>query len=172
MLSSLARRAFSTSAKPYRILGVQQVAIGGANLSALTDLWTDAFDAKKIGDFQSESENVDENIMTLGKGPLGTIEIDLMTSLNPDKKPNPSSPALNHLGLWVDDINACYDHMQSAGYVFAPGGIRKGAAGHDICFLHPKPKQGKGGEGTAKESSLSSCRHPPRSSRPGRTLND
>ena len=21
---------------------------------------------------------------------------------------------------------------------FAPGGIRAGAAGHDICFLHPK----------------------------------
>jgi len=151
MLSSLSRRSLSTASKPYRILGVQQVAIGGANLTALTDLWTGAFDAKKIGDFQSESENVDENIMTVGKGPLGTIEIDLMMALDPAKKPNPSSPALNHLGLWVDDINACVEHMTGAGYVFAPGGIRKGAAGHDICFLHPKPKTGKGGEGVLIE---------------------
>ena len=21
---------------------------------------------------------------------------------------------------------------------FAPGGVRKGAAGHDVCFIHPK----------------------------------
>jgi lactoylglutathione lyase len=22
---------------------------------------------------------------------------------------------------------------------FTPGGIRKGASGHDVCFIHPKP---------------------------------
>jgi lactoylglutathione lyase len=28
--------------------------------------------------------------------------------------------------------------LTSMGVRFAPGGIRKGAAGFDICFLHPK----------------------------------
>ena len=128
-----------------------QVAIGGSSLSALTELWSTALDAKKIGDFQSASENVSENIMTLGKGPLGATEIALMTSLDSSKKPNPSSPSLNHVGLWVDDLAACHAHMTTNGYVFAPGGIRPGADGHNICFLHPKPKEGKGGEGVLIE---------------------
>jgi lactoylglutathione lyase len=25
---------------------------------------------------------------------------------------------------------------------FTPGGIRKGAAGHDVCFIHPKSAEG------------------------------
>ena len=36
---------------------------------------------------------------------------------------------------------------------FAPGGIRKGAAGHDICFIHPKGNDEfpLGGEGVLIE---------------------
>ena len=36
---------------------------------------------------------------------------------------------------------------------FAPGGIRKGAAGHDICFIHPKGSDEfpVGGEGVLIE---------------------
>jgi lactoylglutathione lyase len=36
---------------------------------------------------------------------------------------------------------------------FAPGGIRKGAAGHDICFIHPKGNDEfpVGGEGVLIE---------------------
>ena len=34
------------------------------------------------------------------------------------------------------------------GVRFTPGGIRKGAAGHDVCFIHPKgdraPRSGEG----------------------------
>ena len=36
---------------------------------------------------------------------------------------------------------------------FAPGGIRKGAAGHDITFIHPKGNEASpiGGEGVLIE---------------------
>ena len=36
---------------------------------------------------------------------------------------------------------------------FAPGGIRKGAAGFDICFIHPKGNEESpiGGEGVLIE---------------------
>jgi lactoylglutathione lyase len=36
---------------------------------------------------------------------------------------------------------------------FAPGGIRKGAAGFDICFIHPKGNEDSpvGGEGVLIE---------------------
>jgi lactoylglutathione lyase len=41
--------------------------------------------------------------------------------------------------LWVDDLDAAYSWLQTQGVRFAPGGIRRGAAGHDVCFVHPKP---------------------------------
>ncbi len=40
------------------------------------------------------------------------------------------------------------DHLKSEGVRFA-GGIRKGAGGHDVAFIHPKgnTESPKGGEG-------------------------
>ena len=40
--------------------------------------------------------------------------------------------------LWVDDLARAVEWMTANGVRFAPGGIRKGAAGFDICFIHPK----------------------------------
>jgi len=43
--------------------------------------------------------------------------------------------------------------LEAQGVRFAPGGIRKGAAGHDICFIHPKGNEPFpiGGEGVLIE---------------------
>jgi lactoylglutathione lyase len=89
------------------------------------------------GHFQSERENVDEDICTLGQGPL-KVEVDLMQPLDIDKKPAVHTTPLNHIGLWIDDLPAAVNWLTSQGLRFAPGGIRKGAAGFDICFVHPK----------------------------------
>ena len=89
------------------------------------------------GNFQSESENVDEDIAILGSGPF-KVEVDLMQPLDPDKKPRVQTPPLNHVGLWIDDLPAAVAWLQARGVRFAPGGIRKGASGFDICFIHPK----------------------------------
>ena len=48
---------------------------------------------------------------------------------------------LNHIGLWIDDLPKAVEWLTSRGVRFAPGGVRKGAAGHDICFLHPKANE-------------------------------
>ena len=45
---------------------------------------------------------------------------------------------LNHVGLWIDDLPAAVDWLTARGVRFAPGGIRQGASGFDITFLHPK----------------------------------
>ena len=54
---------------------------------------------------------------------------------------------------WVDDLRAAYGWLQQQGVRFAPGGIRKGATGHDICFIHPKGdgQQPLSGEGVLIE---------------------
>ena len=123
--------------RPFRILGVQQIAIGGLDKGALAKLWVDTLGLPRVGTFRSERENVDEDIVLAGKGAFA-VEIDLMQPVDPDKRPRVHDPALNHVGLWVDDLAAAVKWLDANGVRFAPGGIRRGAAGHDICFLHPK----------------------------------
>lgn len=123
--------------RPFRILGVQQIAIGGDDLTALRTLWVDTLGVAKTGEYESVSENVSEDILTLGNGPHA-VEIDLMQPLDPDARPRVNQPPLNHVGLWVDDLATAYEWLGEQGMRFAPGGIRTGAAGHDVCFIHPK----------------------------------
>jgi lactoylglutathione lyase len=125
------------SEKPFKILGLQQIAVGSLNLDALRSLWVDTLGVPKVGDFESESENVREDILKLGSGPHA-VEIDLMEPLDPEARPKVHDPSLNHIGLWVDDLAAAVTWLEANGMRFTPGGIRKGASGHDICFVHPK----------------------------------
>ncbi len=123
--------------KPYKILGIQQIAIGGTDKQRLKHLWVDMLGLSVTGNFVSERENVDEDICSIGRG-AHKIEVDLMQPLDPDKKPAVQNTPLNHVGLWVDDLVKAVEWMSANGVRFAPGGIRQGAAGYDICFIHPK----------------------------------
>ena len=123
--------------RPFKVLGVQQIAIGATDKSGLRHLWVDLFGLSVSGHFQSERENVDEDICSIGQGPL-KVEVDLMQPLDVLKKPAVHTTPLNHIGLWIDDLPAAVNWLSSHGLRFAPGGIRKGAAGFDICFVHPK----------------------------------
>ena len=126
--------------KPFRVLGIQQIAIGGPDKQRLKSLWVDMFGLTVKSTFVSERENVDEDICELGRGATA-IEVDLMQPLDADKKPAVHTTPLNHVGLWVDDLQKAVDWMTAQGVRFAPGGIRKGASGHDICFIHPKANE-------------------------------
>jgi len=141
-----------THERPFRILGLQQIAIGGADKVALMTLWVDLFGLAVAGHFKSESENVDEAILTTGIGPHA-IEVDLMQPLDPARKPCVDTPPLNHIGLWVDDLAAAVAWLTDRGVRMAPGGIRPGASGHDICFIHPKGNEASpiGGSGVLIE---------------------
>ncbi|MBW2447333.1 MAG: VOC family protein [Deltaproteobacteria bacterium] len=125
------------SDRPFRILGLQQIAVGGLDKGALRNLWVDTLGVEAHGNYRSEKENVDEDIATLGSGPF-KVEVDLMQPIDPAKKPKVNDPALNHIGLWVDDLAAAAAWLGEQGMRFTPGGIRKGAAGYDVCFIHPK----------------------------------
>lgn len=172
-------RAFSGAARPFQILGLQQIAVGSLDKEGLTQLWQGVFGLEKVGSFKSESENVDEDILMLGKSPAA-IEVDLMTPLDENKSPKVHSPALNHIGLWVDDLDTAVDWMKEQGVLllccclssqsefvspssasfvnaigvrFTPGGIRKGASGHNVTFIHPKGNEASpiGGAGVLIE---------------------
>ena len=123
--------------RPFKVLGIQQIAIGGADKQRLRRLWADMFGLEVTGNFRSERENVDEDICAIGSGAL-RVEVDLMQPLDPEKKPAVHATPLNHVGLWIDDLPRAVEWLTAQGVRFAPGGIRRGAAGYDICFLHPK----------------------------------
>ena len=123
--------------RPFKILGVQQIAIGNASLDALRSLWIDTLGVTKTGEYEAASENVVEDILTLGTG-AHAVELDLMQPLDPEARPRVDSPALNHMGLWVDDLATAVEWLTDKGMRFTPGGIRAGAAGYDVCFIHPK----------------------------------
>jgi len=123
--------------RPFRVLGVQQIAVGGRDQAALVALWCDLLGLARTGSFKSERENVDEVIATCGRAPH-EVEVDLMVPIDPEGRPRVHEPPLNHVGLWIDDLAAAVAWLTEKGVRFTPGGIRKGAAGHDVCFIHPK----------------------------------
>lgn len=91
--SSLARRTvsrafLSTAAKtrPFKILGVQQIAIGCAEKGPLNALWKDIFGFEAYANKRMEGENVDEDILKLGPAPFD-VEVDLMTPIDVDGSP-------------------------------------------------------------------------------------
>jgi lactoylglutathione lyase len=127
----------SVEARPFTVLGIQQIAVGSTDKRKLAHLWIDLLGLQLRANFQSERENVNEDIASVGVGAFA-VEVDLMQPLNADAKPKVHEPPLNHIGLWVDNLAAAVQWLTAQKVRFAPGGIRKGAAGFDVCFIHPK----------------------------------
>ena len=123
--------------RPFKVLGIQQIAIGGPDKVRLKKLWVEMLGLAVTGTFRSDRENVDEDICAIGTGSY-RVEVDLMQPIDPAGKPAVHATPLNHVGLWIDDLPQAVEWLSAQGVRFAPGGIRRGAAGFDICFIHPR----------------------------------
>jgi lactoylglutathione lyase len=134
------------------VLGLQQIAVGAESKGGLRKLWVEILGLTPKGTFRSEKENVDEDITELGSGPFA-VEVDLMQPIDPEGRPRVNVPALNHVGLWIDDLAKAVAWLEEQGVRFTPGGIRKGATGFDVCFIHPKGNDNApiGGQGVLIE---------------------
>ena len=146
------RQAQDRPARPFKVLGIQQIAIGAPDKQRLQKLWVELLGLEITGSFRSATENVDEDICAIGAGPL-RVEVDLMQPLDPDRKPAVHTTPLNHVGLWIDHLPQAVEWLTARGVRFAPGGIRRGGSGFDICFVHPKGSEELpvGGEGVLIE---------------------
>jgi len=140
------------SQRPFRVLGLQQIAVGAESKDGLRKLWVEILGLTPKSTFRSEKENVDEDITELGSGPFA-VEVDLMQPIDPEGRPRVNVPALNHVGLWIDDLAKAVRWLEEQGVRFTPGGIRKGATGFDVCFIHPKGSDNApiGGQGVLIE---------------------
>lgn len=138
--------------RPFKILGVHHIAIGNADLGRLRHLWGDVLGLSVGEPFVLESENVRGSIARLGEG-AHVVEVDLLQPLDADKKPAPHLPPLNHIAFWVDHLSEAVEYLKAQGVRFTPGGIRKGAEGREMAFIHPKASEEYpvGGEGVMIE---------------------
>jgi lactoylglutathione lyase len=125
---------------------VQQIAVGGLDRRRLRHLWADLLGLTSRGEFRNETENVDGELLTIGAGPFA-VDLNLLEPIDPERSPRAHQPALNHVGLWVDDLGAAIAWLEARGIGFTERGVRRGAAGHDVCFIHPK----QGGQGVLVE---------------------
>ncbi len=123
--------------RPFKVLGIQQIAIGGEDKNKLAKFWIEIMGLSKVKTFVSERENVDEDVLQMGKG-VYAVEVDIMQPIDVNKKPRVDEPKLNHIGLWIDNLPKAVEWLTEQGVRFTPGGIRPGASGHDIVFIHPK----------------------------------
>ena len=130
--------------RPFRVLGVQQIALGSADKSRLAKLWVDLLGLERSGSHRLPSENVDEDILRAGVGPLA-VEIDPMQPVDPNGRPRIAEPALTTSASGWTIFELAVEWLTARGVRFAPGGIRRGAAGHDVCFIHPKGTDGAAG---------------------------
>ncbi|MBX9849743.1 MAG: VOC family protein [Rhodocyclaceae bacterium] len=122
---------------PFRILGVHHIAIGNSDLGRLRHLWGDVLGLSLGEAFSLPSENVVGSIARLEAGPY-TVEVDLLQPLDADKKPAPHLPPLNHVAFWVDKLPEAFEWLTAQGVRFTQGGIRAGAGGRQMAFIHPK----------------------------------
>ena len=58
------------------------MAIGSPSKTKLQEFWIGHLGIEKVGEFKSEKENVDEDILRVGSGVLGSAEIDLMAPID------------------------------------------------------------------------------------------
>ena len=98
----------------------------------LRRLWVELLGLRVEGTFRSESENVDEDIAVAGAGPF-RVEVDLMQPVDPEKRPRVHDPALNHIGLWVDDLAAAVAWLDVARRALHAGRDPKGRGGLTTC---------------------------------------
>ena len=130
--------------RPFKVLGIQQIAVGNLDKDRLRTLWVDTLGLQLDGNYRSEKENVDEDIAFLGDG-AHRVEVDLMQPVNPESTPRVHTPPLNHVGLWVDNLPMAVEWLTARGMRFAPGGIRKGASGFDIRATIPRSRSRRPG---------------------------
>ena len=104
-------RPFAAVQRPFRVLGLQQIALGNLSKDNLQNFWGDILGATKCHSFVSEKENVDEDVFEIGKG-LAKVEVDLMAPIDPEKSPKVHIPPLNHIGIWIDDLPNCVKFLE------------------------------------------------------------
>ncbi|CAG9332613.1 unnamed protein product [Blepharisma stoltei] len=131
----LISRTFSTH--PFKILGIQQIALGHLDKVVLRKFWCIILGIPRVGSYYSKFDNVNQDILRIGEGE-NAVELHLMQPVDPRSYPNIQDNAFHHFALWVDNLEECYQYLEGQGSQMTPGGIRKNTSGLGVIFANPK----------------------------------
>ena len=73
------------SKRPFSVLGIQQIAVGGLDKQRLRSSWIDCLGLEYRETFVSEAETVDEDICDICVGDFA-VEVDIMHLVEVSKK--------------------------------------------------------------------------------------
>ena len=124
--------------RPFKVLGLQQIAIGGTSKAKLRELWVDMLGLEVTGNFVSERENVDEDICSMGAGAF-KVEVDLMQPVDIAKKPAVHTTPLNTsaYGSTICPL-PCHGSLRKA-CALPPVAFAKARPDLTFVFCIPKP---------------------------------
>lgn len=124
-----------------QILGLDHLGVASKDPKARMGLWADllGLPLEKVEDV--ESEGVRTWFLDMGGGHLELLE---PTSENSPiaKHIEKRGEGIAHLALRVDGMDALLARLAAKGIVSLPPGVRTGAGGAKVCFLHPKETGG------------------------------
>ena len=135
--------------RPFKVLGIQQIAIGGADKHRLAKLWVEMLGLEVTGTFRSDRENVDdvvgiariggEAIPVLGDGRRGAAGLGVDDheavpgesgeGVPGDPEAELEAGALERVGIGVDQLLLGRGHGDGGHAVEAPEAV-EGEVGH------------------------------------------
>ncbi len=120
---------------------VAHIAIAVHNVDEAARFFTEKLGLKLEG-----KEMVPHRKVTVGFIQLGEVKIELVQPDSPDapiaKFLSERGPGLHHICFEVDDIEAEYRRLQSAGVRLVDPAPQAGAGGTKTFFIHPKSAGG------------------------------
>lgn len=120
---------------------IEHVGIAVDSLEKALPLWSAILGREATGREDVPAEGV--RVAFFGEGP-GRVE--LLEATGPDTPVGRflerRGPGIHHLCLRVQDLERAIDRARDAGGELLPPGIRSGAGGHRVAFLHPSSTGG------------------------------
>lgn len=122
------------------IQSLDHIGIAVSDLDAAVARYT-----QLIGFPPSRIEDVPTESVRVAFFKVGDTQIELLAATRPDspiaKFITKRGEGVHHLAFRVDDIDAAVAQYQNDGFTII-GGIRSGAHGNKVAFLHPKSTHG------------------------------
>ena len=120
---------------------IDHIGIAVKSLAEAVPTWEALLGINASGTEEVPSERV--RVAFFGDGP-GRVE--LLEATGPDspiaRHIERRGPGIHHVCLRVTDLGEALERAGDAGLALIPPGIREGAGGHRVAFLHPRDTGG------------------------------
>ena len=120
---------------------IDHVGIAVNSLEDAVPLWRGI-----LGELPAGREEVEEEAVRVAFFGEGAGRIELLEPTDPDsavaRHLERRGPGVHHVCLRVEELEAAVERATRAGAELIPPGVRQGAGGHRVAFLHPRTTGG------------------------------